>query len=312
MKESFINRRTLSEPGEDALDARTERVRADAAKLVEFFESKGGGEPVRKVLEEGFRIVPTTKLIHSMYWSPDGNAPPTIELSLLGQTPGRFGRHTRMHEMGHALSKHENLDEVTEVLFPDGTRRAGMTRSGGKTGFHYWLQRGKDEHPVELFSALNEALTDAIPIEILKTQNWGKIYQHFLYIYPRERNMLTTIISSMAKDGGESEENIFGLFVESYLSGWKPELKQKLLTTFGPNALRVLAIINAPFYVKDKKDAVTLGKWWQFFGKNYYKEALAYFDVEMSLEERDAAARKILPAEGALRFVERKQLDDQS
>jgi len=247
-----------------------------------------------------------------MYRSPDGNAPATIELSLTGQMSGIFGRHTRIHEMNHALSQHKNLDEVAEVLFPDGTRKEGVTRIGGKTGFHYWLQRREDEHPVELFSALNEALTDAIPIEILKTQDWGKIYQHFLYIYPRERNMLTTIISSMAKDGGESEENIFGLFVESYLSGWKPELKQKLLTTFGPNALRVLAIINAPFYVKDKKDAVTLGKWWQFFGKNYYKEALTYFDVEMSLEERDTAARKILPAEGALHFVERKQPDDKS
>ena len=117
---------------------------------------------------------------------------------------GIFGSHTRMHEMGHAFSKHQDLDKVTEALFPEGVRKPQLTRVGGKTGFHFWLQRRGEKKTLELFSALNEALTDTIPIEILKTRNWGKIYQHFLLIYPRERNMLATIISSMAKNGGET------------------------------------------------------------------------------------------------------------
>ena len=304
VRESFINKRTLSESSDDAF---VERTQKDATELAEFFEEKGAGIPVREVLEEGFHIVPIEDLIHSVYWSADRNAPAKIELSRVGQMPGIFGSHTRMHEMGHAFSKHQDLEKVTEILFPDGTRKPGLTRVGTKVGFHFRLQRRDEQHELHLFSALNEALTDTIPIEILKTRDWGKIYQHFLFVYPRERNMLATIVSSMGKSGGEG--NAFKLFVESNLTGWTPELKQKLLDTFGPNALRVLAIVNSPTYVKDQDDAVTLyrNKWWQFWTKHFYNEALTYFDIDKSVEERDAAARKMLPAEGALHFVEREQ-----
>ena len=305
-KESFINKRTLAESSDDVF---VERVRRSATELTEFFETKGAGVPVRQVLERGFMVGPRNTLVSSRYMYPHDNVPGKIELSKIGQMPGIIGEHTRMHEMGHTFSRDQPLTKVVETLFPDGTTEKRQRHIGTKSGFHYQIQRPGKEGTLYLFTSLDEAMTDTIPIEILKTRNWGTIYQHFLFKYPRERNMLATAISSLAKNSGESEGDIFRLFVESYLTGWKPELKTKLLDTFGPNALRVLAIVNSPYYVKDQKDAVMLYRkeWWQFWTKHFYNEALTYFDINRPISDRDAAAQKMLPAGGALHFLERKE-----
>jgi hypothetical protein len=288
-------------------DAFYDRVRNNVVELLNFFEKQGTASgTLSSVLAGGLVITPLRNRIHSYHLTEAGQRVAHVGLSKLAQTQGVIGDHIQLHEGAHAFSHQRNLERLA-LLFSDET-----TQKVSRSGFHHRIQWAS-EPAQHYFSGLNEALTDSIPIEIIKSRNWSLIYRHFLYVYPRERNMLATIISSIAQSFGngpreERESAVFRLLVKSYVLGWEPQLKREFLRVFGPNALRVLAMINAPSYVTGQHGSVTLypRKWWKMWEKHYYTEALTFFDIVKPEAERDAAARAILPAEGPVHFVERK------
>lgn len=308
--EGFIHKDSLNKPSDTLF---LERAKRNAALLANFLEESGLGIPVAEVLERGFIIKPNKNLVHASTASASERDEGIAEaaISRVGQTATPIGDHIQTHEMAHVFAR-DKRNIKPHVLLSDDDAEGYSWRKSKKSGFHYRHRVSGNERTLHYFSALDEALTDTIPLKVIEAKDWAGMYTWMLYQYPRERNMLATMITSMVRHGDsqETEADIFRLFVQSYVLGWQPELKRRLLDTFGPNALRILAIINCPGYVKDQSKAVTLYRknWWQFWTSHYYDEALVFFDTTRSAEERSTAAQKLLPAEGPLHYLPEKNI----
>ncbi len=157
--------------------------------------------------------------------------------------------YTLVHELLHSISRnsnHESMKNVGEINTLSG-------RSGIATTINQYKYNKNTEHVgseeirnLNLFNALNEAVTELITMYIEQVHHGS---------YAREVQLLTQIIKSIAigrlpaikydkkmeNQFQKTKMKIFNMFIKSYMYGWDKELKKEILENFGESALTLLA-----------------------------------------------------------------------
>ena len=258
-----------------------EVLEKNAGKLEAFYSSLGFGIPVRDMLHSLsiYSIEPKNRL-GAAFAARSGK----LEVPL---DPSARSDHVRLHELGHA-SAHLKLlpPRVFKDVKTGRARQREVTRLGLQTNYRLRKPWGGEEKHLIFFKSLDEAINDEIAIRAGKEGRsiLTHVFLKTLYARMHERFFFSHVRNNLAYAQKRTKNEVFRDFVEVYQFGWTPQLKQGLLSTFGPLALKVLAVID----VNELNDDTSLYKY------PFAKDAYCFFNLRKSAEEREAAGRRIL------------------
>jgi len=143
----------------------------------------------------------------------------------VGDNP--LSNHVKRHELGHAIGLNKKNSK---------TKRSGFE----SYNVHGYFDTSKQK----VFVALNEAVVDELAYRSggPNMLNWLSVN---FGIYNRERKMLKMLCSGVAQSKkGLTSDDVFAEFVGVMLNGWGRQFKQTLINAFGPDILKVLAVID--------------------------------------------------------------------
>ncbi len=157
---------------------------------------------------------------------------------------------------GSSLRRIETTDdgETTAQYHPAAARKIGpYTEVRTPTAQVFWDGNEEARWVVQdFFYGLSEALTDeeAHQAHELGRGSLSRLLKpsaHEAPFYLEERRLLRTIATQLARRMDIPEREAWSIFWRVNHFGWTKECKTALLKSFGPNALRVLAVLSTSF-----------------------------------------------------------------
>lgn len=295
-----------------------ELVRRRASKFVAYLETFDKTIPAQKLLAENVPSVSfdNQELNGGMHESYTRK----IRLSPISERfPLEKAEKILTHELGHGVGKsshsenaHASVDvEKNRTYIPDAialdralkgrvTTRSGLSSETVRVKRKQLLnpQSPHEYTAYGFFNGFNEAITDQIAKMVMDDElTYDEFSKIDGYAYAHERNILNIACRSMSHVLHIPPNEVFKIFVRSYVHGWQPELKRALLKTFGPNALRVAAVMEARGYGKDNDD------WSEQETHDRHDRKLLqlfypFFDISIPSERREQIAQQILKRTG--------------
>ena len=249
--------RWKSLPKEEAMTT----LKQAAIKVQKYLLDIGFDVDMEKVLD----MLDVT-FIHPMHF---GNFDPVnMELRVpSGDNP--FFNHIKRHELVHSIG----LNRKTERI-----QRSGL-ESYNPYGYF-----STDKQLV--FAALNEAVVDELAYRAggKSLLNWLSVN---LGVYKRERKMLKMLCSGVAQSKKDiTSDDVFAEFVGVMLNGWNRQLKQNLIGVFGPDILKVLAVIDIGNFCGEHDKSLS--------NKEMWNNIKIYLDLSNTEISRNIAKDKIL------------------
>lgn len=237
-------------------------------KIIDFLNESGVDTSNIHWLEVN-RIIFKEDMSCKGVWNPVRES---ISLRGTRKNIGKEIGHTLTHELLHSVSRNSNYESVKgggEINTLSGKSGIATTINQFKRKEDSEQVAAKDIRNLNLFNALNEAITELITMHIEQI-HYGS--------YAKEVRLLEQIIKSIAigklsptENGQEmrkrlqkTEREVFNMFVKTYIQGWSKELKKEILENFGENALLLLSKLDAG----DLRDGSTRKNLTKYFSCN--------------------------------------------
>jgi len=290
---------TREEPSRERDLTPKERVRFNECvkALVDLFEREKLPVPVADRIKDNVREVMTLEKGTPSYT-------PLTKKLLIPPGESQEDDVLRIHEAGHAIS-HTKEYEAKRGDGPYVLRNGVMINIARPRALSSLFQTTPQIAAVQadryfrdtFFRALMEGINDAQAYRAFRessdladrtplNMNIGS--------YRNERELVYLIIDRISNYLKLPQSAIERMFLETHNFGWTKACKKALLETFGPNALRVLAVLETETYVAEIERDPDVRSYSRMPTFRRDGDLIQDFFGFSSIERREVAAQKIL------------------